>query len=80
LANTIKDFGINMESTLIKLETQYNLLKAKIDAAKDGKSDLYIDEKDIENYFKTYQINGYEDLQYMVNFFIKRAFSSLDDL
>lgn len=72
-----------MEDKIIRFETELNLVKAELHALKEDMNHPekhFITEKDIEAYMKTYSINCYEDLQFMVNHFIKQAFRRQHDL
>jgi hypothetical protein len=64
----------------IELETKYNLLLAKVDELKLSAGEFFITEEDVLGYLKTYSIDSFEDLQYMVNFFVDRVVKKIDAL
>jgi hypothetical protein len=64
----------------IELETKYNLLHAKVDELKLSAGEFFITEEDVLGYLKTYSIDSFEDLQYMVNFFVDRVVKKIDAL
>ncbi len=69
-----------MEDKLIRFETELNLARAELYELKAGLNypeNFYVTEVDIENYMKIYKIDSHDDLQHMVNFYIKQAFHRL---
>lgn len=62
----------------IQLETNYNLLLARVDELKLSTGEFFVTEEDVLEYLKKYSVNSYEDLQYMVNFFINRVVKKID--